>query len=293
MPAFQPTALQSTTQHYLEIYDVTNDLMILRDGSVAMVITTSSLNFGLLSEEEQDAIIYTYAGLLNSLTFPIEIVIRSQRKDISAYLGYVQELEQKQTFPLRKTQIRRYREFIEELVKERNILDKKFYVVIPYTATSMAATSIVPSVKKKQDYVLDKAYILEKAKVDLEPKRDHLIAQFGRIGLGARQLTTQEIIHLLYTIYNPGSSEGQRMTDTGSYTTPLVEASLQGVSVQPALQSFTKDAATSSPVSIAPTSSAESLVQTSPQQTIREEIPSLTTSALPQPQPAPTMVPTQ
>ncbi|KKT97357.1 MAG: hypothetical protein UX00_C0012G0018, partial [Microgenomates group bacterium GW2011_GWB1_45_17] len=83
MAALQFNAIQSTTQNYLEIYDVTNDLVILRDGTVALLLTTNSLNFGLLSEEEQDSIIYTYAGLLNSLSFPIEIVIRSQKKDIS------------------------------------------------------------------------------------------------------------------------------------------------------------------------------------------------------------------
>ncbi|OGJ22472.1 MAG: hypothetical protein A2804_00975 [Candidatus Pacebacteria bacterium RIFCSPHIGHO2_01_FULL_46_10] len=242
MAALQFNAIQSTTQNYLEIYDVTNDLVILRDGTVALLLTTNSLNFGLLSEEEQDSIIYTYAGLLNSLSFPIEIVIRSQKKDISVYLHYVEELEQKNPMPIRKTQIRRYREFIQELVKERNILDKKFYIAIPFAGASLSLSGAIPNIKKKETFSLDKAYVLEKAKTDLEPKRDHLIAQFARIGLYARQLTTQEIIHLMYTIYNPGTSEGQRMTDTGSYTTPLVEASLQGVMSQPALQSFTKDA---------------------------------------------------
>lgn len=241
MAGFTTAGIQSTTQQYLEIYDITNDLIILKDGSVSMVLTTSSLNFGLLSEEEQDAIIYSYAGLLNSLSFPVEIVIRSQQKDITTYLRYLEELEQGNMVPIRKTQIRRYREFIEDLVKERNILDKKFYIALPYTASSQAATNPIPQIKKKE-YVLDKAYILDRAKNDLEPKRDHLIAQFGRIGLGARQLNTQELIHLMYTIYNPGSFDGQETTDTSSYTTPLVEASLGGVMEQVPLQQFTKDA---------------------------------------------------
>lgn len=240
MPGLTTSGIQSTTQQYLELYDITNDMLILKDGAVAMVLTTSSLNFGLLSEEEQDAIIYAYAGLLNSLSFPVEIVVRSQQKDISTYLRYLEEIEQANTVPIRKTQIRRYREFIGDLVKERNILDKKFYVVIPYTGSSAAAASMVPQIKKKE-YVLDKAYILDRARNDLEPKRDHLISQFARIGLAARQLSTQELIHLMYTIYNPGSSEGQEITDTNSYTTPMVEASLGGVMQQAPLQSFTKD----------------------------------------------------
>ena len=239
------THIQSTTQNYLEIFDVTNDIVILRDGSVAMVLAVSSINFGLLAEEEQDSIIYSYAGLLNSLSFPIEIVVRSQKKDVTTYLRYVQEWEDKTLSPLRKTQIRRYREFVSELVKERRILDKKFYVAIPYKGTSVDAKSIIPSMKKKNDTPqLDRAYVLERALTDLEPKRDHLISQFGRIGLMAKQLNTQELIQLLYTIYNPGSYEGQKMTDTRSYTTAVVEASLSGVIQQPALQSFTQDAGT-------------------------------------------------
>lgn len=234
--------IQSTTQTYLEIFDITNDILILRDGSVAMVMSVSSLNFGLLAEEEQDSIIYSYAGLLNSLTFPIEIVVRSQKKDVTTYLRYVQEWEDKTLSPLRKTQIRRYREFVSELVKERRILDKKFYVVIPYRGTTTDVKSLIPSVKKKEAPPLDRAYILERALTDLEPKRDHLISQFGRIGLVTRQLNTQELIQLLYTIYNPGSYEGQKMTDTRSYTTAAVEASLSGVIQQPALQNYTQDA---------------------------------------------------
>lgn len=235
------THIQSTTQTYLEIFDITNDIVILKDGSVALVLSVGSLNFGLLAEEEQDAIIYTYAGLLNSLTFPVEIVIRSQKKDVTAYLRYVKEWEDKTISPLRKTQIRRYREFVGELVKERRILDKKFYVAIPFRGTATETTKTIPQIKKKEAPQLDRAYILERALTDLEPKRDHLISQFARIGLTARQLNTQELIQLLYTIYNPGSYEGQKMGDTRSYTTAAVEASLSGVIQQPALQTLTKD----------------------------------------------------
>lgn len=217
----------STTQEYLEIFDITNNILILRDGSAAMLLSVNSLNFGLLSEEEQDAIIYSYAGLLNSLTFPVQIVIRSQRKDISKYLNYLKEAEQKTRVPLRKIQIRGYREFVEGLVQERNILDKKFYVVIPFPETSMVPSSVVPTIKKKKPVTIDRAYVLEKALGTLEPRRDHLIAQFARIGLQARQLNTQEIIQTLYQIYNPGSSEGTEVAETRSYTTPLVQASIE------------------------------------------------------------------
>ncbi len=263
-----PTFIQSTTQNYLEIFDVTNDMVILKDGSVALVLAVGSLNFGLLAEEEQDAIIYSYAGLLNSLTFPIEVVIRSQKKDVTAYLKYVKEWEDKVLSPLRKTQIRRYREFVGELVKERRILDKKFYVAIPFKSITLDK-GVVPQIKKKETIQFDRAYVLERALTDLEPKRDHLIAQFGRIGLAARQLNTQELIQLLYTIYNPGSYEGQKMGDTRSYTTAMVEASLSGVAQQPALQQFTQDSistTTQAPAQAPPLSSSD--LSTPSQQTM-------------------------
>lgn len=228
MATYSPNSVSdSTTQEYLEIFDITNNILILRDGSAAMILSVNSLNFGLLSEEEQDAIIFSYAGLLNSLTFPVQIVIRSQRKDISKYLNYLKEAEVKTKIPLRKVQISHYRQFVEGLVKERNILDKKFYVVIPFPETSMVQASTIPSVKKAKPVTIDRAYVLEKALATLEPRRDHMVAQFARIGLQARQLSTQEIIQTLYQIYNPGTSEGTEVADTKSYTTPLVQASIE------------------------------------------------------------------
>jgi hypothetical protein len=220
--------IRSTAQQFLEIEDITNDMLILQDGVASMILTVNSLNFGLLSEEEQDAIIYTYAGMLNSLSFPIQIVIRSQRKDISSYLSYVDEKIMEMTNAIRKQQLRHYRAFVEDLVRETNILDKKFYIVIPCEITRAVDPSLIPKVKKKQKIVLDKKYIIEKATFDLEPKRDHLISQFGRIGLRARQLNTKELIHLMYILYNP-DSEGQFVSDTKSYTTPIVEASIEGI----------------------------------------------------------------
>ena len=79
--------IRSSTQLFTEIADVDRDLVLFADGSVALVIATTAVNFGLLSEQEQDAIIYSYAGLLNSLSFPIQLIIQTIHKDISAYLG--------------------------------------------------------------------------------------------------------------------------------------------------------------------------------------------------------------
>src|SRR5690242_17531577 len=111
-------AITSTTQEFLDIYDITNDLVILKTGAVSLVITVTAMNFGLLAEEEQDAIIYGYAGLLNSLNYSIQIVIRSQTKDVTNYLNLLKQKEDETINRVRKDQIRRYREFVADLVQE-------------------------------------------------------------------------------------------------------------------------------------------------------------------------------
>lgn len=223
-------AITSTTQQFLEIFDITNDLIISKTGSVSLVVSVTAMNFGLLAEEEQDAIIYGYAGLLNSLNYPIQIVIRSQTKDVTSYLNSLKLKEDETINRIRKEQIRKYREFVQDLIQERNVLDKKFYVVIPATALELGLVttqSVIPGVKSPDISTFDRSVIIERASQLLEPKRDHLMAQFARIGLVSYQLTTQELIQLFYSIYNPEASEGQKMTDSSSYTTSLVEGNLQ------------------------------------------------------------------
>ncbi len=187
-------AIRGSTQEHLEIADIVDDLVVMKDGSVALVIAVSAVNFGLLSEKEQEAIIFAYAGMINSLNFSIQIVIRSQQKDISHYLSLLEQEENKQTNPLLKAQIGSYRAFIAQTVKENNVLDKKFYVVVPFSSLELGVGTKKPPI----------ATILERAKVALMPKRDHLMRQMGRLGLRAKQLTTAELIEVYYEIYNSG-----------------------------------------------------------------------------------------
>lgn len=219
------TQIQSTTQEFIDIYDITNDITIMKDGACSLIITVDALNFGLLAEEEQDAIMYSYAGLLNSLNYPVQIVIRSQTKDATNYLNLLREQELKASSELKKSQIRAYASFVADLIRERNVLDKKFYIIIPVSALEMGLlppSTVVPGVKQVDVSTIERSVILDKAKTILEPKRDHLISQFNRIGLFARQLNTQEIIQLFYTSYNPEAAEGQQITNSNDYTTPLV-----------------------------------------------------------------------
>ena len=224
--------ISSTSQVFLDIHDITNNIVILKNGSTAVVLTVNAMNFGLLAEQEQDTVIYSYARLLNSINYPIQILIQSQTKDVSAYLHLLQKQSEAATDEVKRAWINRYSRFVSELIKERNVLDKKFYVIIPASPIEMGLEpikSVLPGMSTYSIENVEKSVILEKAQNLLEPKRDHLIAQFGTIGLYARQLNTQEIIQLFYTNYNPEATEGQQITDSRSYTTPLVQAQIQGV----------------------------------------------------------------
>ncbi len=197
------TPLKSTTQKFLEIEDIVDDLLILTDGSCALILRTTAVNFDLLSSQEQEVRILAYAGFLNSLTFPIQIVIRSEKKDVSSYLHLLEQYEEKQKNPTLANRIKSYRAFVSETVKERNVLDKKFYVVIPFSILEMG-TGHVGTLMKTKKLPYPKASILEKAKTILFPRRDHVVHQVGRFGLTGQQLTTRELIELFYDVYHPG-----------------------------------------------------------------------------------------
>ncbi len=196
--------IRATTQEHLPIEDIQENLVILKDGSCAMILSVSSVNFDLLSEREQEAIIFAYGAFLNSLTFPIQLLIRSQKKDISSYLNLLEKQEaKKESAPLLKNLIGSYKKFVAEMVKKNNVLDKKFFVVIPFSALELGVASTITSlVKPGRALPFKKDYILQKAQISLNPKRDHLIKLFSRIGLSAKQLENQEIVRLFYEIYN-------------------------------------------------------------------------------------------
>lgn len=238
MPDPAKIAIRASTQEHLEIEDIKDDIVILKDGSCCLVLATTAINFGLLSEKEQEATIYAYAALLNSLNFPIQIVIRSARKDISSYLSLLEEQEAKETRKLIKEQIVKYRQFIQETVQKNNVLDKSFFIVIPMSALELGVAKSLKKVGKKQKGLpFDKGYILQQAKINLYPKRDHLLRQLSRLGLKPHQLNNQELIRLFFDIYNPEVGSRQ-MAESSSYQKPLVKAA--GLSPQPPFETETE-----------------------------------------------------
>jgi len=201
--------IRASTQDHLDIDEIRDDLIILKNGCCALVLRTTAINFGLLSEKEQEATIFAYAGFLNSLTFPTQIVIHSRQKDISAYLTLIDQQIAKQPNEKLKLQAQKYRQFVETTVKKNKVLEKDFYIAIPYMSVQFK--------KGKLDI------LLEKAKTILYPERDHLISQFQRLGLRAAQLTSQELIELFYNLYNP-ETEAQKFGTDRDYSATFVQS---------------------------------------------------------------------
>jgi hypothetical protein len=194
---------QISTQEHLDIEDIRDDLVILKTGKVSLVIETTSLNFDLLANNEQDARIFTFAGLLNSLNFPIQIVIRTQQTDTSKYLNLLNEYKQRVASEPLRQQVSIYQEFIGNLTATTQILNKRFYAIIPTTTIAPVQTSQLKQLFGKEEKIINIKEVMEKAIVELQPKRDHLLKQFANMGLVARQLKNDELIKLYYSIYEP------------------------------------------------------------------------------------------
>lgn len=217
-------AKTASTQEHLDIEDIIDDMVVLKTGWVALVMSTTAVNFDLLSEAEQDATIYAYGAFLNSLSFPLEVLVRSKKADITAYFASLEEAENAQPNPDLKRQMQKYKDFIQSTVQQKTVLDKKFYLIINYSPMEAG----VGGIGKKPAKASSKAQLLGEAKAALMPKRDHVIKQTARLGLTTKQLNTQELIELFYDIYNPAPTGTQRvLLDTASYTTPIVEPSLE------------------------------------------------------------------
>lgn len=199
------TAIVDTTQNHLPIAAIEGDVVMLKDGGAAIVLESTSLNFGLLSDREQEAVIASYAALINSLSFHIQIVVRSQKKDISHYLRYLDENLEKVQNPKLKMLMEHYRAFIRETITKRKVLGKRFLIVIPFAASELGVKSSMRAsfTGKNKALPYTKDYILKKAKIALYPKRDHMIRQAARLGLRLKALTADELVTLYHDIYNP------------------------------------------------------------------------------------------
>ncbi len=203
-------------QRYLDIAEIRDDVVILRDGTVRAVLAVSSVNFSLKSEEEQEAIISAYVGFLNSLDFPIQIVIQSRRLNIEDYLNRLAEAERGQANELLKAQIADYRQFVDELISMGQIMSKRFYVVVPYDPMSNKRKGFFTRAQEiftPGSAVHLKEERFQARKKSLMSRVDAVMSNLASMSLTSTMLDTQSLIELYYSVYNPDIFESEKMVD--------------------------------------------------------------------------------
>lgn len=199
------TPITASTQEHLPIADIIDDIVIYKDGGACVVLESTSLNFGLLSETEKESVIAAYAALINSLSFPVQIVIRTQRKDITSYINYLNSQLEKVKGEKMRSLFNSYRDFVIETTQKRNVLGKRFFLVILFSPLELGVGTSMKTFANKSAKSLPytKEYVLKKAKVALIPKKDHLTRQASRLGLKLTQLDVEQLTQLYYDVYNP------------------------------------------------------------------------------------------
>lgn len=202
--------IHATTQKFTEIEDIVEDVVILTGGNACLIIEVTATNFALLSTEEQEAKVYAYASLLNSLSFPIQVVIRSQKLDISSYLKLLDAQAKTTPNQMLAEQIKLYRDFIAELVKVNTVLDKKFYICLSYSFLEKGAQAAMQVVGKN---LSKNSAFVEQVKAGLHSKAESLHSQLSRLNLRARTLEKEELTRLYYAIYNDTAIESNQIDE--------------------------------------------------------------------------------
>jgi type IV secretory pathway VirB4 component len=198
-----------STQSYLRISEIKSDTLIMDDQSLVGIVAVSSTNFALKSEEEQTALIAGYESFLNTLDFEIQILMQSRKMEISGYLEKLKLIMEQQTNELLRVQTAEYIEFISKLIENASIMNKSFYIIVPYTPTLLAGAKnsggLFGIFKRNKDVsaqTTEKLKDFQENRNQLDQRLNTVVGSLAALGLKAIPLKTEEIIELIYTSYN-------------------------------------------------------------------------------------------
>ena len=200
----------NTTKDFVEIAEIKDSVVVLKDGSLRSVVEVGSMNFELKSLDEQTAIITAFQDFLNSIDFSLQIVINSRRLDIKPYLNYLETLSQSIEHELLKIQAIEYSRFVKGLTELANIMSKKFYIVVPFTiiAAPKSKKGIMESFRSiVSPTTFTKSLTDEEFKTyktQLDQRVDLTISGIGRLGIETTVLSKNELVNLYKSSYNPG-----------------------------------------------------------------------------------------
>ncbi len=208
--------VSASTREQIDIAEIKEDVVIMKDGTLRAVLLVSSINFALKSEDEQNAIISAYVSFLNYLEFPVQIVIQSRKLDIDGYLDRLKKIEKEQTNELLRMQIAEYYQYIKELVEIGDIMSKRFYVVVPYNPMSdkqeswikkfLSIFSAAKEVKLNQESFQKKRHVLFQ-------RVEGIVTSLASMSIKSVVLDTQSLIELYYNTYNPDIYTKEKMVE--------------------------------------------------------------------------------
>lgn len=239
----QPIAKSNpnSTQNLLHIAEIRDGVVIMNDGSFRSVLMCRSINFDLMSPEEREGVEYAYQNFLNSLYFEMQIHVHSTKVDIRPYLEKLDKIRSEHDNMLLAVLMEDYINYIAALAEQTNIMDKKFYIVIPFYTNldtrkvAQASKSFMSTVfgNKEQVVTVDEAK-LEAAKTELKNRAQTVLSGLMQCGVQGAALDTQELIELYYDAYNPDTATRQQLKNFSDLTAPIVTKG-EGYAVQPNL----------------------------------------------------------
>lgn len=203
-------AMGKAAQEFVDISEIKDGVVVLKNGTLRAVLMVSSINFDLKSTEEQEAIVANYQNFLNSLDFPVQIVVSSRKLDINPYIAMLDEKEKEQPNELLRFQIVEYRNFVKQMVDASEIMTKSFFIVIPFALTEGRKEGFIDRIRtalNPKQAILEKKMEFENYKNQLWQRVDHIMAGLGGTGIRMAPLSTEELIELYYNAYNPGVTE--------------------------------------------------------------------------------------
>lgn len=236
-----PPSNPNSTQNTLQIAEIRDGIVIMNDGSYRAVAMVKSINFDLMSPQERESVEYAYQGFLNSLYFPVQIFIRSQKVDIRPYIQKLDKIRSEHDNMLLALLMEDYIDFMSDLAYQTNIMNKKFYMVIPFYPvidigkTAKAGKNAMNGIfGKKEERVIINEPDLEKAKSELRNRVQQVLSGLMQTGVQGLPLDTQELIELYYDYYNPETAPRQQLKNFDDLTAPIVTKG-QGQAAQPNL----------------------------------------------------------
>jgi type IV secretory pathway VirB4 component len=224
----------NSTQNTLLLAEVRDGIVIMSDGSFRAVIMCKSINFDLMSPQEREAVEFSYQGFLNSLYFPIQVFVRSQKVDIRPYLEKLDKIRGEQDNMLLGILMEDYIGFLSAIAQQTNIMDKKFYVVISYPdpdenfrsalkqSTGFFTGMVDMFSKSNNAHITVDENRLEQAKTELKNRVQAVMQGLLECGVQSIPLDTQELIELYYDVYNPDTATRQQLKNFEDLNTPVV-----------------------------------------------------------------------